>query len=542
LHPTGVTAKASQGVEGPEPKTPMDGAQPFEEGERTPRAASTSRTVSETEKDRVVRKWRDLPLPTRVALAVAGGAAALLGTAIPFSALRGSSPGALPLVHAATIAASAAASQFVFDSGSDAAGGAADASQAAAPQSSTTWRIAQMEGIAGVSIVEAPLAHRSLESALVAAHVERDEAARVVRSLASVRSVDHLDPKDALTLAIDGASHRVVAYELSSSPTEVWQGREQSLPDGTAQLEARKLDLVAQRVRVGKSVVVGPDLRASFAEAGLGSTEDLLSMLDDALDGHTELSDIRPGARLRLVATQEEVEGQFVRWVSLDAVEYVPATGNARPVRVYSLADVESGKDLAKREFYDAKGRQPVRGGWRSPVPFARIASRFNPHRMHPVLHIIMPHNGVDFAAPIGTPVYATAAGTVTSAGNGGPCGNKVEIAHAGGISSVYCHLSRFASGLRVGMHVEQRQLIAYVGQTGRVTGPHLHFGIRRNGVFVDPLTLRLDGVRVVARAQREDFDQRRVRLDAELDEIPLPSAGSVAADVNDQETFYEEP
>ncbi len=541
MRPTSVTAKASQGVQGPEPKTPIDGAQQFEEGDRTPRAASTSRTVSETEKDRVARKWRDLPLPTRVALAVAGGAAALLGTAIPFAALRGSSPGTLPLVHAATLAASAAASQFVFDSGSDAAGAAADASPPAAPQPSTTWRIAQMDGVAGVSIVEAPLAHHSLESALVAAHIDRDEAARVARSLASVRNVDHLEPKDALTLAIDGASHRVVAYELSSSPTEVWQGREQSLPDGTAQLEARKLDLVAQRVRLGKSLVVGPDLRASFAEAGLGSTEELLSMLDDALDGHAEISDIRPGARLRLVATQEEVEGQFVRWVSLDAVEYFPATGNARPVRVYSLGDEEGG-DVTKREFYDAKGRQPMRGGWRSPVPFARIASRFNPHRMHPVLHIIMPHNGVDFAAPIGTPVYATAAGTVTSVGNGGPCGNKVEIAHAGGISSVYCHLSRFASGLRVGAHVEQRQLIAYVGQTGRVTGPHLHFGIRRNGVFVDPMTLRLDGVRVVPRPQREEFDHRRLRLDAELDAIPLPAAGSVAADVNEQEMFYEEP
>jgi murein DD-endopeptidase MepM/ murein hydrolase activator NlpD len=541
-------------VQGPEPKTPIDAAQQLEEGERavvtdpnenpsseTPRAASTSRNVSEPEKDRGARKWRDLPLPTRVALAVAGGAAALLGTAIaPLSALRGSNPTALPLVHAASIAASAAAAQFVFDSGAEPAGDAS--AVVASPPPPSMWRIAQMDGVAGVSIVEAPLAHHTLESAIVGAHLEREEAERVARSLASVRNVDRLEPKDALTLAIDTASRRVVAYEFSSSPTEVWQGREQSLPDGTAKLEARKLDLVTQRVRLGKSVVVGSDLRASFAEAGLGSTEDLLSMLDDALDGHTELSDIRPGARLRLVATQEEVEGQFVRWVSIDAVEYFPATGNTRPVRVYSLSDAESGRDPAKREFYDAKGRQPMRGGWRSPVPFARIASRFNPHRMHPVLHVIMPHNGVDFAAPIGASVYATAAGTVTSVGADGPCGNRVEIAHGGGISSVYCHLSRFAAGLHVGMHVEQRQLIAYVGQTGRVTGPHLHFGIRRNGVFVDPLTLRLDGVRVVPHADREEFDRRRVRLDAELDEIPLPAAGSVPAEVNDQETFYEEP
>jgi murein DD-endopeptidase MepM/ murein hydrolase activator NlpD len=364
-----------------------------------------------------------------------------------------------------------AASQIVFDSGSDAP------AEAATPQTST-WRVSQMGGVSGVSIVEAPLAHRSLQNALVGARLAREEAERVTRSLASVRNVDHLDQKDVLTLAIDSASLHVVAYELSSSPTEVWQGREQSLPDGTTKLEARRLDLLAQRVRVGKSVVVGPDLRASFAEAGLGSTEDLLSMLDDALDGHAELSDIRPGARLRLVATQDQVDGEFVRWVSLDAVEYFPASGNARPVRVYSLADSDSGREAAKRGFYDAKGRQPVRGGWRSPVPFARIASRFNPHRMHPVLHVIMPHNGVDFAAPNGAPVYATAAGTVTSVGNDGPCGNKVEIAHAAGISSVYCHLSRFVPGLRVGTRVEQRQLIAYVGQTGRAPKCGGTFGV----------------------------------------------------------------
>jgi murein DD-endopeptidase MepM/ murein hydrolase activator NlpD len=114
---------------------------------------------------------------------------------------------------------------------------------------------------------------------------------------------------------------------------------------------------------------------------------------------------------------------------------------------------------------------------------------------MHPILHVVSPHNGVDFASPIGAPVYATAAGTVQTAGDGGPCGKMVVIAHSGGITSVYCHLSRFAAGLRAGQPVESRQLIAYVGRTGRATGPHLHFGVQRNGVFIDPLTLPLDGV-----------------------------------------------
>jgi murein DD-endopeptidase MepM/ murein hydrolase activator NlpD len=399
-----------------------------------------------------------------------------------------------------------------------------------------------------VTVVDGALGHHPLLGALTAAGISRGEAQRIARSLAQVRDVDRFSPKDTFTVARDKASGRVIAYEIATSPLDVWQAREDAA-GGEGALVTRKLELLPEQVRVSKAVVVGADLRASLTEAGLTPIDDMLAMIDDALDGHAELSDIRPGARLRVVATQEHVGGAFLRWSSLDAVEYFPATPNAPPVRVYRFeGGEEAGRAIKHHGWYDARGRQPYRGGFRTPVPLARVASRFNPHRMHPVLHVVMPHNGVDFAAPSGAPVYATAAGVVTSVGADGPCGNKVEIAHAGGYTSVYCHLSRFAAGLRAGQHVESRQLIAYVGQTGRVTGPHLHFGVRRGGVFIDPMTLRLDGVRVVPRARRDEFDRMRAEVDAELDSIPLPAASGAGAagdaprPADSDETFYEEP
>jgi hypothetical protein len=142
---------------------------------------------------------------------------------------------------------------------------------------------------------------------------------------------------------------------------------------------------------------------------------------------------------------------------------------------------------------------------------------------MHPVLHRTMPHNGCDFGAPSGTPVYAAAHGIVDFVGNHGPSGNLVLVDHGAGTTTGYAHLSRFAPGIKPGDKVEARQLVGFVGSTGRSTAPHLHFSLKKNGAFVDPLTLKMDGERVLPPSEREGFEALRRQLDSLIDSIELP-------------------
>ena len=398
----------------------------------------------------------------------------------------------------------------------DAVVAAPPASVAATPPSPTadaghilkpTWRVAFSKSEPDAEVVEGRYGKRGLATL----GLSRAEQKRLVHAFEGIHRLDRAPTDASFVLAKDKFTGTVLAFEHIASPIDVWQAK---MEDGG--LVAKKLELDVEKKKIASALVVGANLDKAVAAAGL--RPEATRAIDDALEGHVELAALKSGVRLRVVGSEDWVEGEFARF-HVDALEIV-AKGTP-PTRIYLF---ESDGRHPHSGYYDAKGQQPYRGTFRSPLVLTRITSRFNPHRMHPVLHTVMPHNGVDFGASSGTPVYASAAGTVSTVGDGGRCGNMIQIDHGNGLTTGYCHLSKFATGLHSGQHVDAKQLIGYVGQTGSATGPHLHFAVKRGGMFIDPVGIKMDGVKVLPSGSREAFNTARPALDAELDAIALPA------------------
>jgi murein DD-endopeptidase MepM/ murein hydrolase activator NlpD len=169
--------------------------------------------------------------------------------------------------------------------------------------------------------------------------------------------------------------------------------------------------------------------------------------------------------------------------------------------------------------YYRADGTSMRKAFIRTPVEMARISSRFNLGRRHPVLNTIRAHRGVDYAAPTGTPIMATGDGRVVHVGRKGGYGNTVIIKHGQKYQTLYAHLSRYANGIRVGSHVSQSQVIGYVGATGLATGPHLHYEFQINGTHVDPLGIELPVSDPIPQSERTAFMAVSNKLMASLDQ-----------------------
>ena len=142
-------------------------------------------------------------------------------------------------------------------------------------------------------------------------------------------------------------------------------------------------------------------------------------------------------------------------------------------------------------DYFDESGQSAQKTLLRTPTDASRISSGFG-RRRHPVLGYTRMHRGIDFAAPPGTPVYAAGDGVIERAGRNGAYGNYIRIRHRGKFKTAYAHLRKFASGIKRGVRVKQRQVIGYVGATGRTTGPHLHYEVIKAGKQVNPQKLRL--------------------------------------------------
>ncbi len=190
--------------------------------------------------------------------------------------------------------------------------------------------------------------------------------------------------------------------------------------------------------------------------------------------------DLRKGDRLAVVYAAEYSNGELSRPGKVLAVEFI---NQGKPYQAI-LYRSPNGEE----HYYTPEGKSLNKAFLRTPIEFSRISSGFTLARYHPVLKKWRAHKGVDYAAPTGTRIKATASGTVTFVGQKGGYGNVVVLKHANGVSTLYAHLSAFAAGLGRGQKISQGDIIGRVGQTGLASGPHLHYEFLINNQHHDPL------------------------------------------------------
>lgn len=230
--------------------------------------------------------------------------------------------------------------------------------------------------------------------------------------------------------------------------------------------------------------------------------------------------DLRPGDEFTVSYQRLYQDGAFLQDGPILAARFVNQGREVRAVR-YRAPD-------GSERYYSPDGRSMQKAFLRAPLEFRRVSSVFSRARHHPILDLVRAHQGVDYAAPIGTPVRAAGDGRIRFRGQRGGYGNLIEIDHGGGIVTVYGHLSRFAAGARVGARVQQGQTIAYVGMTGLATGPHLHYEYRLNGRYLDPQHVKLPDATPLDPALAVDFQRQTAPLLAML--ALQPAAPAVVA------------
>jgi murein DD-endopeptidase MepM/ murein hydrolase activator NlpD len=337
-------------------------------------------------------------------------------------------------------------------------------------------------------------------------------APAVLRALSRLVDPKSIRPGDRYTTTFDpeGAPlsfeylpSPLLRYVVSAGSNGSWTGRKEEKP-----VEVRATDAGG---------AIDTSLYDSIARSG--ESPALVGQLVDLFAWDINFyTDTHPGDRWRVVVEKQYLDNQFFRYGRILAAEYSGRTVGT--LRAFAHAPGAGG---GPAHYYDERGQAIAKSFLKTPLRFVRISSKFDRKRFHPILHRTKAHLGVDYAAPTGTPIWASASGRVVECGSRPGSGNTVVIQHGNGLSTRYYHLQRFAAGMRAGRQVRQKDLIGYVGATGLATGPHLHFAVTKDGAFVDPT--RLQSVREAAVPDRAAFQTAiRPYLQAFRSALPSPS------------------
>jgi murein DD-endopeptidase MepM/ murein hydrolase activator NlpD len=451
---------------------------------------------------------------TQLLFAIVFTAAFVVGLATAFVARLGSGPPE-PVAAAAPVEAVATAPDVAL-------AGLPDAT----PPADASFELASLEPVAPaptLATVEDPdhiyltgviARGESLAYALGQQGIPRRTVHQLTSALERHFNFRRSQPGHAYRVTQD-ADGRVVEFRYSTSPLE---GFTVALEGDDYVVSRDELQLEPREVRIAG--VVATTLHD--AVKALGESPQLASDFADIFAWDIDFTRaVRPGDEFRILYERlyfidEHGKESYLRPGRILAAQYNGAAG-AHSAIYYESQPGQGG-------YYHADGSSVQRQFLQAPLRYARISSRYSAARHHPILRITRPHQGIDYAAPAGTPIWAVADGRVIYRGYAGGFGNLVKIRHSRGYVSYYGHLSRFGPGLKVGQRIHQKQVIGYVGSTGLSTGPHVCFRIAQDGRYFNPAKLHTPAGDAVSAQRRPDFLASRDSLLARLD------AGTIAA------------
>jgi murein DD-endopeptidase MepM/ murein hydrolase activator NlpD len=349
--------------------------------------------------------------------------------------------------------------------------------------------------------------NQTLAQALVKLDLDMPRVNAVVGALKGLFPFNRSRPGDQLRLERVEGEKDVHRFTYRQGPADEWIV--ERLPDGTLRGQKRPVTLTTEVARV--AVKIEGSLWASLERSG--EDPELAVLASDVLAWDVDFfQDVRGGDRMRMVVEKVYADGKLLRYGEVLAAEYEGEAAGHK--RLFRYTDPEG-----QLSYYNDDGQSARRGFLKAPLKFARMTSGFG-NRNHPLLGYMRAHAGVDYGAPIGTPVWAVGDGVVESAGWNGGCGKAVILRHRNGYETVYCHLSGVS--VSAGKHVTQKQVIGYSGNTGLSTGPHLHYGVKQGGRYVNPLKIQIPRGEPVPARFMDDFRGKISPLRATLEQEPV--------------------